>query len=189
MPRLPVRTPPSDSSAALDEQTTRWFAEQVEPHEFRLRAWLALRFPQLNDLDDVVQDTYLRLFRARRDGAIRSVPGFLYTAARNAACDVFRREKRMAVERVEDLAELAVVEDGPDAAETVAARQELEILAEAIQALPERCRQVFTLRKVYELSQRDVALRLGISENTVEVQMGRGARRCANFLRARGISR
>ena len=184
-----MSSPRLDSSAALDEPTARWFAQEVVPHEFKLRAWLAARFPQLQDLDDVVQDTYVRLFRARRAGEIRSVPGFLFTAARSAACDVFRREKGGLVERVADLALLTVVEERPDAAETVAARQELEILAEAIRQLPDRCRQVFTLRKIYGFSQREVAARLGIAEHTVEVQMGRGARRCAAFLRARGITR
>ncbi|MES2694392.1 MAG: RNA polymerase sigma factor [Verrucomicrobiota bacterium] len=184
-----MNAPRPDPSPALDETTARWFAEEVEPHEFRLRAWLAGRFPQIRDQDDVVQDTYVRLFRARREGGIRSVQGFLFTAARNAARDVFRREKAHVFERVGDFAELPVLEEKPDAAESAAASQELEILAEAIRTLPDRCRQVFTLRKIYGLSQREVAAQLGISENTVEVQMGRGARRCAEFLRARGITR
>lgn len=184
-----MNTPRPDPSPTLDETTARWFAEEVEPHEFRLRAWLAGRFPQLKDHDDVVQDTYVRLFRARKEGGIRSVRGFLFTAASNAARDIFRRERVHVVGRVGDLAELPIAEEKPDAAESAAASQELEVLGEAIRTLPERCRQVFTLRKIYGLSQREVAERLGISENTVEVQMGRGARRCAEFLRARGITR
>lgn len=184
-----MNAPRPTPSPALDDTSARWFAEEVEPHEFRLRAWLAGRFPQIRDLDDVVQDTYVRLFRARRQGSLRSVQGFLFTAAKNAARDVFRREKAHVLERVEDVSQLPLVEDTPNAAESAAANQELEILAEAIRTLPDRCRQVFTLRKIYGLSQREVAARLGISENTVEVQMGRGARRCATFLRARGITR
>lgn len=184
-----MNPPPSDSTSALDRNAARWFAEEVEPHEFRLRGWLANRFPQLRDVDDVVQDAYLRLFRARRSGAIRSVPAFLFLAARNAACDVFRRQRSSLVDRAEDLAGVRVLEEKPNAAENAIANQELEILAEAIGQLPERCRQVFTLRKIYGLSQREAAAHLGISEHTVEGQIGKGARRCAEFLRARGITR
>ena len=184
-----MHPPPSPSTSALDQNTARWFVEEVEPHEFRLRAWLAGRFPQLRDVDDVVQDTYVRLFRARRNGAIRSVQAFLFTAARSAALDVFRRQRTSAADSLYDGAGLSVLEDRPDAAESAAASQELEILAEAIRQLPHRCRQVFTLRKIYGLSQREVAAHLEISEHTVEVQMGKGARRCADYLRARGITR
>lgn len=180
---------PTESASALPSSAARWFAEEVEPHEFRLRAWLAGRFPQLRDVDDVIQDAYVRLFRARRQGAIRSVPAFLFTAARNAALDGFRRQKTIAADPLDDGTGASVLEERPDAAESAAASQELELLAEAIRRLPHRCRQVLTLRKIYGLSQREVAARLGISEHTVEVQMGKGARRCAEFLRAQGITR
>ncbi|MBI4622178.1 MAG: RNA polymerase sigma factor [Verrucomicrobia bacterium] len=184
-----MNPPPSPPTSALDQSAARWFAEEVEPHEFRLRAWLAGRFPQLRDVDDVVQDTYVRLFRARRSGAIRSVQAFLFTAARNSALDIFRRRKASAADSLYEVAGLSVLDERPNAAESADASQELEILAEAIRHLPHRCRQVFTLRKIYGLSQREVAAHLEISEHTVEVQMGKGARRCADYLRARGITR
>jgi RNA polymerase sigma factor (sigma-70 family) len=69
-----------------------------------------------------------------------------------------------------------------DVAETVARNQELELLTEAIQALPDRCRQVFTLRKVYGLSQPDIAGKLGISTHTVSAQLTIGVRKCTEFM-------
>ena len=56
------------------------------------------------------------------------------------------------------------------------------MLVKAIQGLPDRCRQVFTLRKVYGYSQKEIALRLSISENTVEQHLTKAARRCAQAL-------
>ena len=38
----------------------RWFAEEVQPHEVHLRAWLHKQYPRLGDVDDVVQDSYGR---------------------------------------------------------------------------------------------------------------------------------
>jgi len=168
----------------------RWFAEEVKPHEAHLRSWLAFRYPMLRDVDDVVQETYVRLFHARNNGGVRSAKAFLFAAARNAACDFFRRQRpKLFGEHASDLAATLVLEEGPDAAETAALSQELEILAEAIRDLPSRCRQVFTLRKIYGLSQREVAENLGISEHTVEVQMVKGVKRCADFFHARGLIR
>ncbi len=44
---------------------SKWFAEDVKPYEPALRAYLLKRFPSLPDHDDVVQETYTRLLRAR----------------------------------------------------------------------------------------------------------------------------
>jgi RNA polymerase sigma-70 factor (ECF subfamily) len=57
----------------------------------------------------------------------------------------------------------------------------------AIQSLPKRCRQVFTLRIAYGLSQKQIAEKLGITENTVEKQMGKGIRRCTEFFADHGL--
>ena len=62
-----------------------------------------------------------------------------------------------------------------------------EILTKAIQSLPDRCRQVLTLRKIYGLSQKEIAASLGIAEHTVEAQVATGMRRCAIFLARFGL--
>ena len=48
--------------------------------------------------------------------------------------------------------------------------------AEAFDRLPERCREVVWLRRVEELSQKEVAARMGIGEKTVEKQVAKGMR-------------
>ena len=57
----------------------------------------------------------------------------------------------------------------------------MEIQASAIQSLPTRCRQILTLRKIYGMSQKDVAAQLGIAEHTVEAQGTIGLRKLAGF--------
>jgi RNA polymerase sigma factor (sigma-70 family) len=64
----------------------------------------------------------------------------------------------------------------------VNSHQELMMLVQAVQKLPERCRQVFTLRKVYGYSQKEIAARMNITENTVEQQLIKAARHCAKAL-------
>ena len=48
-----------------DQATTRWFREQILPHEEMLRAWLRARFGSQLDLDDILQEAYVRVCRAR----------------------------------------------------------------------------------------------------------------------------
>ena len=63
-----------------------------------------------------------------------------------------------------------------------------EVDAEALRGLPDRCRQILTLCKMYGHSSKEVAERMGISEHTVRAQIAIGIRRCAAYLRHRGVS-
>jgi RNA polymerase sigma-70 factor (ECF subfamily) len=167
----------------------RWFAEEVQPHEPELRAFLRRTFPTLQDIDDLVQEAYARVIRASDTGSIAEPRAYLFTTARNVAFDLFRRQRPISIEDLEEKHHLSVVEGGVDAAETASHNQEIELLIEAIHALPTRCREVVTLRKLHNLSYRDIASRLGISENTVNAQLAIGLVRCRQYLAVRGVRR
>jgi RNA polymerase sigma factor (sigma-70 family) len=174
-------------SAASSAEGTRWFAVEVQPHESSLRSYLRTLFPSLPDIDDFVQESYARLIRARETGRVSYAKAFLFKTARNAALDFFRRRKVVSIDAVADLTELRVAEDSPDASEAANKQEELGLLAEAVRVLPERCRQVLTLRLLYGRSHKQIAAELGISEHTVKAQLAKGMRRCANYFEERGV--
>lgn len=173
----------------LSDDDARWFSAQVQPHDATLRAWLRGRFPTLGDTADVVQETYARVLqlRARDPLRVHAVKPLLFTTARHLALDQLRRRQIVPMEAVADFADDAFVDDAPGIPETVSRRQELALLAEAIQTLPDRCRQILTLRKIYGLPQKEIARQLGIAEHTVEAQVGLGVRRCADYLARVGL--
>lgn len=173
----------------LDAEQSRWFADEVQPHESALRSYLQSRFPALRDFDDVVQETYRRVLREREAGRLRHVRAFMFTAARNIALDLFRHRSHTNEAVVPHLASTDVVEERPDAAETLNQQQQLDILAEAIRALPERCRQVIMLRYLKGCSYQEIADLLGVSVETVKTHMTKGVERCANYFEARGLLR
>lgn len=168
-----------------DPETARWLAEHVQPHEPMLRAWLQSRFPQLGEVDDVVQEAYSRVLAVLGRTEVHQPKAFFFATARNLALDHFRRRQIARVEPLGGIDELSVIDEGENVAETVARNQEIELMTEAIQSLPDRCRQVMTLRNVYGLSQKAVAAQLGISVRTVEAQVTIGIRRCTEFVRRR----
>ena len=150
-----------------------------------LRAWLQRRFGGQVEIDDIVQEAYVRILRAHAAGPLASPKAFLFATARNFALDGLRRH---AVSRTDPLGEidsLRVLDECDGIPETIARNQEFALLTEAIQSLPARCRQILTLRKLYGLSQREIARRLGITESTVSNQITIGIEKCTAFFSAR----
>lgn len=147
-----------------------------------LRAWLRSRFPAERDVDDIVQEAYARVLVARETTAIDSPKAFLFATARNLALARFRRPQTINGQNGLTEFEIeSVLDESADVPQAVSRAQELELLTQAIQSLPTRCRQVLTLRKIYGLSQKEVAAQLGISENTVEAQGVIGLRKLAEY--------
>lgn len=175
-----------EHAAAAGE--SRWFLEEVQTHERELRAYLRGRFPELPDTDDLVQEAYARLLRAR-DRKSTLTRAYLFVVARNVALDLIRRRRLVSIEALADIDRLSVVEDKPDAAEALSHEQELALLAEAIRALPPRCAEIVTLRRIEGLSHREIAQKLGITESTVNAQLAIGLMRCRRYLCAHGVTK
>jgi RNA polymerase sigma-70 factor (ECF subfamily) len=164
-----------------------WFVTEVQPHRPSLRAWLLARFPSLPDVDDIVQDTFARVLRAREAGPIRSTRALLFAIARNLALDAVRRQQVVRFEPITDSTDSSVLTDGADVVATVSKQQELELLTKAIQSLPTRCREILTLRTAYGCTQKEIARKLGVSDSTVEKQTALGIRLCADFFANGGL--
>lgn len=165
----------------------RWFTEEVKLHEPILRGYLRKRFPSLPDHDDIVQEAYTRLLRAEDKGRLTYTKAFLFTVARNVAIDLLRRRPKAEHEPISDITAMPVLEEAPTAEEAIERQQRHEILIEAIASLPDRCREVIMLRHHDGLTYKEIALRLGISANTVKVHMVKGMRDCAALFRSRGL--
>jgi RNA polymerase sigma factor (sigma-70 family) len=112
------------------------------------------------------------------------VPAFAMASARNVAMDWIRRKRVVPLDTVEDLGALSVIDDSVDLEAMVHSHQQLVRLAGSVAQLPERCREVFTLRHVYGLSQKEIAQRLKTSEGAVEQLLVRGMRRCLELMQA-----
>ena len=147
-----------------------------------LRAWLSNRFPAgSSDLDDVMQEAYMRVLQAHANGTLQYPKAFLFAIARNLTLDRLRHKSVLRTEPLVDSGALDVLDDEGDVPSSVARNQELALLTQVIQSLPDRCRQIFTLRKIYGMPQKEIAKKLGISEHTVSAQLTIGIHKCTEF--------
>jgi RNA polymerase sigma factor (sigma-70 family) len=166
---------------AKDEE--RYLVKALE-FESVLRACLYRYARNTSDVEELLQETYARLLTAgaSNEPEVRSVRAFSLTVARNVAFDWLRHKQVVLIELVADMEALDILDERDQIDAIVNSHQELMMLVEAVQQLPERCRQVFTLRKVYGYSQKEIAARMNITENTVEQQLTKAARHCAQAL-------
>jgi len=168
-------------------QNRERYLTQALSFEPALRDYLRSCVRNSSDVEDLLQETYARLLRAgdTRKLVVQSIRAFAFTVARNAVVDFTRihpgQVLAIPMDSMTEADELQV-SNSLTVEGTVNAQQEINLLAQAMKGLPKRCRQVFTLRKVYGYSQAEIAAQMGISENTVESHIGLAARRCATYL-------
>jgi RNA polymerase sigma-70 factor (ECF subfamily) len=158
----------------VSDERALWLARHALPHEPALRGWLQHRRLAGLEVDDVVQETYARLIALESVEHIRNSRNYMFQAAHSVLMTHLRRSKVVSFVTVADVEQLGLATSEASPENQAADRDELQRLAEAIADLPPRVRDVFVLRRVHGLAQRDVARRLGVSESTVEKHMSRG---------------
>jgi len=163
----------------------RWFIDEILVHEPALTRFLKRRWSDQAEIADLRQESYARAYHAARKALPLYPKSHLFGIARNLMIDRLRKAKVVAIDAVAELEALQLVSDDPCAERHLQGRQELARLLAALDQLPPRCRKVVEMRKIEQLSQREIALALGISENTVEHQVVKGMRLLAGIIHGR----
>ena len=159
-------------STALDS----WFAREILVHEQALERYLRRCWPHRDDVHDLRQDTYVRVYEAAARALPSAPKAFLFTTAHNLMTDRLRRAKVVSILSVGDFDALNVLVEDVSPEREFSGRQALARLAEAFDRLPDRCRETVWLRRVEGLPQKAAAQQMGVSEKTVEKHLAKGMR-------------
>ena len=135
------------------------------------------------DVDDILQETYLRVYKANEKTRITSVQDYLFVVSRNLVLKKLSRQSREITMEIND----ALIDANDVSAETqLHHQQKFEAFNKALTLLPEKNRRAILLRKFYGLSHHEIAGKMHVSVSSVEKYISVGLKRCKQYLHLRG---
>lgn len=168
--------------------SSAWFERLVVETRHALARYLRQFSQSPDDIQDIVQETYLKVFCALRNAPERreSPEGLIYTTARNIAISRLRHQQVVTRAATAITVSEELRTDAKTLEQQTGRSEKLRELMRVVNTLPPKCRAVFVLRMIDGLSQREIGERLGISTSTVEKHLAKGLRHCkAELLAAR----
>ena len=142
------------------------------------------------EVEDIVQETYVRMCQVENKDAIREPHSFIFRTARNLALDHVKRAESRLTAGTDAIDELPAADflSSPEIDATyaqVASDEEFLLFCEAVRELPKQCRRAFVLKKVYGYTLKEIVAEMGVGQPTVETHIVNGTKKCVQYLRNR----
>ena len=154
----------------IREGNEQSFEQAFHMHYAVLCGYANKLLKDLDEAEEIVQETFYKIWEKREQLEITiSFKAYVFRAVHNACLNYLKHQKvrKAYADHVEANHEEAANHDPAE-------QNELEQhVVEALDALPEKCREVFELSRFEGLKYKEIAERLEISEKTVENQMGK----------------
>jgi|SRR6185437_10649729 RNA polymerase sigma-70 factor (ECF subfamily) len=157
-----------------------WFVREVLPLEAALMQFLQHNWRNKADIADLRQDVYVQVFDAAHTNIPDNAKAFVFQTARNLLINRLKREHIVPIEAVADVEALNAAIETPGPERNTIARDELRRLQAALDRLPPRCREAVVLGRIEGLSGREIAARMGITEQAVSAHLINGVRALVN---------
>ena len=171
----------------MAEKRHDWFLNQIFKHRTALHRYLGKLTSGAEDVEDLVQEAYVRIYAVTDYHQVESPKALLFRIAHNLAVERARRQKAQATDTMADFETLSVYSNEAPPDEQTDSRRRFESFCAAVDRLPPLCRRVFVLRKVHKLSPAEISEVLGVSESTIEKHVAKGLVRCRDYLRELGL--
>ena len=154
----------------------QWLATHIIPLEPQVRRWLKQHGTNYLDPDDLIQAGYEKLVSLDSVDGIEQPRAYFYTLIKRLVIDQRRRADVVSIEPLTELADASTADEIASPERIVSGYQDLERLVMTITALPEAIKTVFLLKRMYEFSQKEIAIQLKISEGMVEKRLSQANR-------------
>jgi RNA polymerase sigma-70 factor (ECF subfamily) len=171
----------------MAEERHEWFFNQIFHHRGALQRYVGKLTSGAEDIEDLVQETYLRVYSLPDFHVVESPKALLFRIAHNLVVERARRKEAQRTDTVADLEALNVYSNYAPPDEQTDSSRRFDFFCAAVDRLPPLCRRVFVLRKVFKLSREEISEVLGISTSTIEKHVAKGLVRCRDYLREMGL--
>jgi RNA polymerase sigma-70 factor, ECF subfamily len=166
-------------SHPADDQLEKQFKDLFDSQYTRLCQAACRVVKDEEESREIVQHAFMNLWENRADWeGIHSLQAYLYTSVYHRSVNIY---KRLKVVR-NRIADRETFREGYQPADILEIEQLERAIAEAVDSLPARCRDIFLLSREEGLTYKAIAEKLGISVKTVEVQMGIALKRIKSHL-------
>ena len=135
-----------------------------------------------DDIEDIVQEAFIKSYEAQLNQEIRFERTYMLKTARNLALNHVTKASSQLNQSMEDMDHLPQELVGHSLEKNVESKERFIHFCRATDTLSPDVKRVFLLKKVYGMSQRDIAELVGISESTVEKHVAKGLMLCARYL-------
>jgi RNA polymerase sigma factor (sigma-70 family) len=142
--------------------------DTIRRYHDSLVRFLRQRLRVKEDAVDIAQEAYIRMLQYEGSQKIDSPSSMLFRIAINIATDQFRTEAARRVSGQVSIDDMELPSQQPSVDREIAAAQDLEILYQAIEGLPPKCRMVFLLSRAQRMTYAQIAVHCGISVKMVE---------------------
>ena len=159
----------SNSGRAFDQDIAA-LARQYEPI---LKRFFRRRVVEGADVDDLVQDVFLRLTRQGELADVANLEGYIFQIAANILRDRLRQQVTHRLKDHEPIQDDQVEEAVLSPERVLQGKEALERLKGALLELPERTRSVFFLCRIEGIPHADVGTRMGLSLSAVNKHMAK----------------
>lgn len=141
-------------------------------HRFKIPLYTFLwrRTQDTELVTDILHDVFLAIWEKREQISYDiSLSGYLFSAVRNKLLDIIahNKVKQRYIDSFYDFIQITDI----SADDLVRSKEMSALIAKEISALPPKTREVFELSRISNLSRKEIALQLGVSEQTVKSHM------------------
>jgi len=136
-----------------------------------------------DDIDDIVQETFVKTYEADLKQEIKYVRSYMLKTAKNLALNHVARWDNKYNDSLEDFTQPPVQLTSINVEDDYESKEQFLFFCRATDQLSGSVRKCFILKKVYGLSQKEIASYLGLSESTVEKHIAQGLLKSAMYIK------
>lgn len=156
-------------------------------YELNIRKFLMRKSSQKEDVEDIVQETFLKAHKVADWENVKNPEAYLVSIAKNTYRDHIRKETRNAADNMVDASLYEIKDDAPTPEQFAEGRQNIAKLETVINSLTPRVKQAIILIKILDVSYAEASEIMNVSVSTIENHVAKGMSVCRGKIQIQAI--